>query len=112
MSALVCYCGKQEFANRRCWIHLPSEIRNVYVLGRRLSAPEVAEVPEAFLKAFLNYNGRAAMATTISVPHRATIWLQDMANIQAKLRNPKLSQVRRRNLEHQLERLKRKLDQN
>lgn len=111
MGALTCYCGEREFANRRCWIHLPSEIRNIYVLGGRLSAPRESKIPDAFLRAFSNNSGGSAVAT-IGVPHRATIWLQDMANIQAKLKRPGLSPDKRRELERKLQELKDKLDQN
>lgn len=111
MSALTCYCGEREFANRRCWIHLPPAIRNVYVLGGRLSDTEEAEVPSAFHLAFSNNTGRAAMAT-VNVPHRATIWLQNMADIQYKLKRPGLSPDKRRVLEAKLQELTKKLDQN
>lgn len=108
---MTCYCGQREFANRRCWIHLPSAIRNVYFLSGRLSANVEEEVPEAFQRAFSKNSGRVTMAT-VSVPHPATIWLQDMANIQAKLKRPDLSPDKRRELERKLRELKDKLDQN
>lgn len=102
-----CFCGRPVFANHRCWDHLQAGVRTMYQLGGRLQ-----EIPLAFRLAFQNYTEENGMNVLFRAPSRATIWLQEMANIQDRLKNPRLSPTKRAVLERQLRTLQRKLDQN
>lgn len=102
---MTCYCGREIFANHRCWEHLQSGVKTMYRLGERLR-----EIPPAFLQAFQNEKGETAMATAL--PSRTTAWLQNMANIQAKLKRRDLSPSDRQELKIKLRELERKLAQN